>query len=278
MDVIFNALPHGIGAGIIGEAYDSGIRVIDLSADYRLRDIELYERWYGPHPRPDLIGKAAYGLPEINREEIVGSQFIASPGCNATAAILAATPLVKYNIVNDFLLADIKVGSSEGGSKPSRGRHHPERSGSIRPYSPSGHRHQAEVSQELSRLSGSKNIRVSLIPHAVPAVRGTLASVHTFVDEIDSHRVSEAYTKFYLGEGFIRLSHLSPLKYPDVKNVVGSNYVDIGYAVDESTGRVTGFAVIDNLVKGAAGQAVQNMNLMLGLPEDEGLRLPPLRP
>jgi N-acetyl-gamma-glutamyl-phosphate/LysW-gamma-L-alpha-aminoadipyl-6-phosphate reductase len=277
VDVVFNALPHGIGARLIGEAFDSGLKIIDLSADYRLEDPDEYRAWYGEHPRPDLLGKAVYGLPEINREKISTSNFVSSPGCNATATLLAIAPLAKEGIIGEFVVSDVKAGSSEGGSKPTRGSHHPERTGSIRPYSAEGHRHQAEVAQEIYRLSGRK-IRVSLIPHSVPAVRGALASVHTFPDSFDPEKVADVYTKSYIKERFVRLSRFSPLKYPDVKNVVGSNYADIGYAIDEKTGRVSCFAAIDNLVKGAAGQAVQNMNIMLGLPEDEGLRYPPLRP
>ncbi|MEB3755277.1 MAG: N-acetyl-gamma-glutamyl-phosphate reductase [Desulfurococcales archaeon] len=276
-DVVFNALPHRVGAELTGIAVDAGIYVVDLSADYRLRSLEVYEKWYGKHPRPDLLGKSAYGLPEINRSEIKSSKFVSSPGCNATATILAAAPLAAAGLIGDSLVSDVKAGSSEGGSKPSRGSHHSERTGSVRPYTPGGHRHQAEVKQELERIS-SKSIRVSLIPHAVPVVRGALASIHTFLDSVDPEEVASAYTRFYINERFIRLTRFSALKYPDVKNVVGSNFADIGYAVDSYTGRVSGFAAIDNLVKGAAGQAVQNMNIMLGLPEDEGLRIPPLRP
>ena len=276
-DVVFNALPHGLGAELTGAAVDSGLYVVDLSADYRLRDLEVYEKWYGKHPRPDLVGRSAYGLPEVNREEIRNSKFVSSPGCNATASILASAPLAAHGLIGEYLIADVKAGSSEGGSKPSRGSHHPEREGSVRPYSPGGHRHQAEVEQELARIAG-RPVRVSLVPHVVPAVRGALASVHTFLESVDPERVASAYTKFYLRERFVRLSRFSPVKYPDVKNVVGSNFADVGYAVDPYTNRVSGFAAIDNLVKGAAGQAVQNMNIMLGLPEDEGLRSPPLRP
>ncbi len=277
-DVVFNALPHGVAAELTGELHDMGLLVVDLSADYRLRDPGEYTRWYGlEHPRQDLLEKAVYGLPELHREEIRNARLIASPGCNATAAILASAPLASAGLLGDTVVADVKTGSSEGGSKPSRGSHHPEREGSIRPYKPGGHRHQAEVSQELTRLAG-RRIKASLVPHVVPAVRGVLASVHAIIDGVGEDELLKAYTLFYKDEPFIRISRFTPLKYPDAKNVVGSNYADVGYAVDPETGRVTGFAAIDNLLKGAAGQAVQNMNIALGLPETMGLETPPLRP
>ncbi len=276
-DIVFNALPHGVGAQLTGELYDAGIRIVDLSADYRLESMEEYERWYGPHPRPDLLGKSVYGLPEIAGEELRGARLIAVPGCNATAAILAAAPLVLLPGI-DWFIVDVKVGSSEHGSKPSRGTHHPEREGSARPYSGEGHRHEAEAEQALSRIAG-RRIRVSLIPHAVPLTRGALASAHTLPrGDLPVSEVSRVYSRFYRGSRFVRISRFGPLRYPDVKNVVGSNYADVGYAVDSRTGRVSGFAAIDNLVRGAAGQAVQALNIALGFDEGLGLSYPPLRP
>ena len=276
-DIVFNALPHTVGAALTGELYDAGLTIVDLSADYRLASLEEYEKWYGEHPRPDLLGKSVYGLPELHREELRGAKLIAAPGCNATAAILAAAPLALLPGVEWFIV-DVKVGSSEHGSKPARGTHHPEREGSARPYSGEGHRHEAEAEQELSRLA-SHRVRVSLVPHAVPLTRGALASAHTLPGEpVDVQSVSRAYSRFYRGARFVRIARFGPLKYPDVKNVVGSNYADVGYAVDSRTGRVSGFAAIDNLVRGAAGQAIQSLNIALGLPEDLGLSMPPLRP
>ena len=280
-DVAFLALPHGVGLDLPPSLLESGVRVVDLSANYRLKNPELYRRWYGfEHPHPDLLSKAVYGLPELRRDELRGARLIAVPGCNATAAIIAAAPLVARGLVNGLLMADVKAGSSEGGSQPSRGSHHPEREGAIRPYSViGGHRHQAEVEQELSRLSGSK-IRVSMAAHAVSSVRGALASVHAALrDGVSFEDVWRSYASMYGRERFIRLVHprLTP-RGLDVKYVVGSNYVDVTVGVDDSAGRVTAYSALDNLVKGAAGQAVQAFNIALGLREEEGLDTPPIHP
>ncbi|BES82220.1 N-acetyl-gamma-glutamyl-phosphate reductase [Pyrodictium abyssi] len=280
VDVVFSALPHGVGIEYTKTFYESGLTVVDLSADYRLKDPEAYKRWYGfEHPYPDLLEKAVYGLPELHRDELKGARLIASPGCNATAAILALAPLVKEKLIDTSrILVDVKVGSSEGGSKPTRGSHHPERENAIRPYEPRGHRHAAEAEQELSRLAGAQ-VRVSLVPHAVSAIRGALASGHAWLArEADEKTLLRVYASFYRESPFVRIVYGTPPGYPDPKYVAGSNYADVGFAVEERLGRVTGFAAIDNLVKGAAGQAVQAWNLAVGLPEDTGLRILPLKP
>ncbi len=272
-DYAFVALPHGLSADLVPSLLEVGVKVVDLGADFRLKDPSLYEKWYNfKHPHPELLEEAVYGLPEINRERIKGSRLVASPGCNATAALLASAPLAMAGA--SLFMADLKVGSSEAGSKPSRGTHHPEREGTVRPYSPSGHRHQAEVEQELSSLTG-REVRVSLIPHSVGSVRGAFASVHTFL-EMDEMELWKVYAKFYSGEPFVRVMQRG--KVPNLKSVVGSNFADVGFSSDPDVGRVTGFAAIDNLVKGAAGQAIQSFNLMAGLKEDTGLRIPPISP
>ncbi len=272
-DYAFLALPHGMSKELVPRLLEMGVKVVDLGADFRLKDPSLYERWYGfAHPYPDLLEKSVYGLPELNRESIKGAELVASPGCNATATILASAPLVKMGA--SLLIADLKVGSSEAGSKPSRGTHHPEREGAIRPYSPSGHRHQAEAEQELSKLVG-REVKVSLVPHSVGSVRGAFASVHTLM-EVNERELWRAYAKFYSGEPFVRVMQRGTL--PNVKSVVGSNFADVGFSSDQETGRVTGFAAIDNLMKGAAGQAIQSFNLMAGLDERTGLMVPPLSP
>jgi len=279
-DTVFSALPHGAGLETTKTLYETGIQVVDLSADYRLKDPEAYKRWYGwEHPYPDLLGKAVYGLPELHRDELRGAKLIASPGCNATAAILALAPLVKEGVIDTGrILVDVKVGSSEGGSKPTRGSHHPERENAIRPYEPRGHRHAAEAEQELSRLAG-REVRVSLVPHAVSSIRGALASGHGWaVGEVTEQKLLRIYAGFYRGAVFVRLVYGTPPGYPDPKYVVGSNYADVGFAVEERLGRVTGFAAIDNLVRGAAGQAVQAWNISIGVPEETGLLYPPLKP
>jgi N-acetyl-gamma-glutamyl-phosphate/LysW-gamma-L-alpha-aminoadipyl-6-phosphate reductase len=282
VDVVFSALPHGVGLKLTASLYEHGVQIVDLSADYRLRDPSAYTRWYGfEHPYPDLLSKAVYGLPELHRDELRGARLIASPGCNATAAILAAAPLVRFGLLEKpiRLIVDVKASSSEGGSKPRRGSHHPEREGALHPYSASGHRHAAEVLQELSRLAPGDSIVVSLVPHAVSSVRGVLASAHSWARPgVTLQELARAYAEMYAGEPFVRIVSASPPGHPDTKNVVGSNYADVGYALEESVGRVTGFAALDNLVKGAAGQAVQAFNVSRGYPETEGLRYPPIHP
>lgn len=281
VDAAFLALPHGVSLHLVPQLLEVGVLVVDLSADYRLKNPESYSKWYGyEHPYPDLLEKSVYGLPELHREELRGARLIAVPGCNATAAIFASAPLAASGLLAEpRILVDVKAGSSEHGSKPARGSHHPEREGAIRPYSPGGHRHQAEVEQELSRLVG-REFRVSLVPHAVSSVRGVLASAHAWIDgEASFADVWRSFVSLYRGERFVRLIHsTTPPGIPDPKYVAGSNYVDVGLAVDQALGRATGFAAIDNLVRGAAGQAVQAFNIAAGFPEDTGLGIPPLHP
>lgn len=279
-DVVFNALPHKMGIHITSELTNYGIVIVDLSADYRLKSPELYKIWYGmEHPYPDLLQKFVYALPEINRDEIRGRRLLSIPGCNSTAAIIAIAPLFTTGLVSgDYVIADVKVGSSEGGRTPYEGSHHPEREGSLRPYSPEGHRHQAEVEMVLSKLKGG-DVRVSLVPHATSAVRGSLASVYVEVDkDLSEKDLWPIYAKFYKDSPFVRIVYSSRIKVPDTKNVIGSNFADVSFSKDRLGKRVSGFAAIDNLVKGAAGQAIQALNLALGLDETEGLLIPPLKP
>ncbi|MCD6323886.1 MAG: N-acetyl-gamma-glutamyl-phosphate reductase [Desulfurococcales archaeon] len=280
-DVVFVALPHGKSVDLVPALLEIGLRVVDLGADFRLKDPEAYRKWYGfIHPYPDLLKKAVYGLPEIHRDELKGAQLIASPGCNATAAILASAPMLREGLVsNNVILVDVKVSSSEAGREVRPSTHHPEREGSMRPYSPSGHRHSAEVVQEL-RLVGGREVRVSLTPHAVGGVRGVLATVYGFTShEVSERRLLQAYVRMYGRERFIRIVHRAVgIPSPDPKYVLGSNYVDIGFAAEADVGVVKGFAAIDNLVRGAAGQAVQAVNIALGLREDAGLEYIPPHP
>lgn len=278
-DVVFLALPHGVSLNYVPQLLEVGLMVVDLSADYRLRRPEDYKLWYGfEHPHPDLLAKAVYGMPELHRNDLAGAKLIASPGCNATASLLALLPIAKERLVElDKIICDVKVGSSEGGSKPTLGSHHPEREGCMRPYSASGHRHAAEVEQELEALTGSR-VRVSLVPHAVGSVRGTLASAHVWADGVDKKAIWKAYVKHYSGEPFVRVVKGMPPDYPDPKYVVGSNYADVSFAVEPRAGRVTAFCAIDNLVKGAAGQAVQAFNVAAGFDERLGLEYPPPKP
>jgi len=279
-DAVFLALPHGVSLNYVPKFYETGLLVVDLSADFRLKDPGAYKAWYGfEHPYPDLLRKAVYGLPEIHRGELRGAKLVALPGCNATAAIISLIPVVKAGLVDtERILVDVKAGSSEAGSRLSPADHHPERSGCIRPYEASGHRHAAEVEQELSIVAG-KSVRVSMVPHAVGSVRGVLASSHVWLlEDIEELDVLRLYASTYRNEPFVRIVYKAPPGAPDPKYVVGSNYVDVGFALEKRVMRLTAFAAIDNLVKGAAGQAVQAFNIAVGFEETTGLKTIPLKP
>ncbi|MCD6529589.1 N-acetyl-gamma-glutamyl-phosphate reductase [Candidatus Bathyarchaeota archaeon] len=275
-DLLFIATPHGVSSGIVPKYLESGLRIVDTSADFRLKNPEDYKVWYGwEHRCPELLEKAVYGLPELHRDEIKKADFVAAPGCIATAAILALAPVVKEGLIQvDKVIVDAKVGSSGSGSKPTLATHHAERYGVIRPYKPVGHRHTGEIEQELTRLAG-KPVRVSMSTHAVNIVRGILATCHVFLTrEVKVSEVYRIYRGFYNGEPFIRIVRdlTGIYRYPDPKLVVGSNFCDVGFEVDKRNGRLVLLSAIDNLMKGAAGTAVQCMNLMLGFDETEGLR------
>lgn len=279
-DLVFLSVPAGVSVGIVGRLLEVGLRVIDLSPDFRLKDPSLYEEWYEfKHPLPDLLSRSVYGLPELHREEIRNASIVACPGCNSTAAILALAPAVKNRLIDlEHIAVDVKVGSSEAGREPSHGTHHPERANVMRPYEAEGHRHVAEVEQELGLLAGRK-ISVAMVPHAVGSVRGALATCHVWiVDGVGSNEIWRAYAQMYGKEPFIRIVRTGPVKYPDPKYTIGSNYCDVGFAVEESRRRAALFGAIDNLIKGAAGQAVQCMNIMCGFDEKAGLEAPPLSP
>jgi len=280
-DLVFINTPHGVSAGLTPKILETGIRVVDLSADFRLKDPRDYSLWYGfDHPAQDLLGKSVYGLPELHRDEIRTAQLIACPGCNSTVALISLIPAVESRLIEgDRFFVDVKVGSSEAGIKASLGTHHPERANVIRPYDATGHRHVAEVEQELSRLAG-RRVAIGLVPHAVGSVRGALATSHVWLagDGVDEQAIWRVYARRYGPEPFIRIVRGAPFRYPDPKYVVGSNFADVGFAVEERIGRAALIAAIDNLVKGAAGQAVQCMNIALGLDERTGLNQPPLRP
>ena len=279
-DVVFLALPHKVSLDYVPKLLEMGLQVIDLSADFRLKDPEQYKIWYDyEHPYPDLLKKAVYGLPELHYEELKGAKLIASPGCNATATIIAAAPLVASGILaQDFLISDVKVGSSEGGMKPREGSHHPERENTVRAYEAEGHRHAAEAEQELS-LIAKRQIRVSMVPHAVSSIRGAYASVHAWYNsDIEEVEFWKKVVEFYRGRRFIRIVRGGIHPYPDSKFIIGSNFADVGFAIEKRVKRITMFSAIDNLMKGASGQAVQAFNVSRGFPEDEGLKIPPLRP
>lgn len=279
-ELVFLSVPSRVSVGMARRFLEAGLRLVDLSPDFRLKEPRLYEEWYGfSHGDPELLAESVYGLPEIHREEIRDARLVACPGCNATAAILSLAPALAEGLVDpEHIAVDVKVGSSEAGRQPDHGTHHPERANVIRPYEASGHRHVAEVEQELSRLCG-RGLRIAMVPHAVGNVRGALATSHVWLtDSLDETTLWRAYAKHYGREPFIRIVRAGPVKYPDPKYVIGSNFCDVGFAVEPSRRRAALFAAIDNLMKGAAGQAVQCMNIMLGLDEREGLNYLPISP
>jgi len=274
-DLLFVATPHGVSSTFMPQLLETGMPIIDISADFRLKDPEAYVKWYHwKHRCPELLEKSVYGLPELHREEIKKAQLVACPGCMAATAILALAPIVKSGKAEkNRIVADFKVGSSGGGAHPSLASHHPEHYSVVRPYKPVGHRHTAEIEQELSLLAGEK-VSVAMSAHAVNMVRGILATCHVFLtDSLSTIDVWRLYRQFYRDEPFIRLVRDTKgvFRYPDPKIVVGSNYCDIGFEMDEDNSRLVLLSALDNLVKGAAGTAVQNMNIMQGWDEREGL-------
>lgn len=273
--MLFVALPHTESASRIDAFAATATRVVDLSADFRLRDAEAYRRWYGwEHPAPAWLDRFVYGLPELHREELRGARFASGVGCNATAAILALRPLAGRGLV-ERVVVDLKVGSSEGGRDASAASHHPERSGSVRSFAPAGHRHAAEVLQEL----GPVDLHVSAT--AVEMVRGALCTAHVFLREpLDDRELWRLFREAYDGEPFVRIvkDRTGIFRYPEPKILAGSNYCDVGFERDPSSNRVVAISAIDNLMKGAAGTAVQAMNLMCGFAETAGLDFAGLHP
>jgi N-acetyl-gamma-glutamyl-phosphate reductase len=272
-DLVFFATPHTVSMHHVPTVLDGGARVVDLSADYRFDDPAVYERYYTKHASPDL--KAVYGLPEIYRREIKEAKLVANPGCYPTAAILALAPLVKNELIDlEKIVIDAKSGSSGAGASPSERTHHPMLEENITAYAATTHRHRPEIEQELSKLAKQK-VTVHFTPHLIPVVRGILLTAHVFLKEVkETTELLELYHEFFRGEPFVRIRKT----LPQTKQVLGSNYCDIGIEVDTEGRRAVIVAAIDNLTKGASGQAVQNMNLMFGIDETEGLRLPPLCP
>lgn len=278
-DIIFIALPHGHSVPIVSKAVEADKKVIDLGADFRLKDADTYEKWYGlEHKDLGALNKAVYGLPEIYREKIADAKVVANPGCYPTSVILALAPLLENTMVDTSrIVADSKSGVTGAGKKPNERTHFVECNENINPYAVDGHRHRPEIEQELGMIAGQENMRISFTPHLIPISRGILSTVYAFQNEkMDKEKLREIYTSYYAGENFIRI--LGEGKWPHTRWVYGSNFCDINFAFDEETGVITVLSAIDNLVKGASGQAIQNMNLMFGLPEETGLRFPGLTP
>lgn len=277
-DVIFTATPQGFLASVLTEEILEKTKVIDLSADFRIKDVAVYEKWYGiEHKSPQFLAEAVYGLCEINREKIRGARLVANPGCYTTCSILTAYPLAREGLIDmDTLIVDAKSGTSGAG----RGAKVPnlfcEVNENIKAYGVATHRHTPEIEEQLGYAAG-RPVTLSFTPHLVPMNRGILATEYASLQEMVSwEEVKKIYEKYYGKETFIRV--LDQGVCPETKWVEGSNYVDIGFQIDPRTGRIILMGAIDNLVKGAAGQAVQNMNLLFGLPETQGLELVPMFP
>lgn len=281
-DVLFLCLPHGAAMDGIDGFAQAADRIIDLSADFRLRDPEDYVRWYArEHTDPEWLSKFVYGLPELHREEIALARYVSGVGCNATATTLAIWPLFTADLVDPerAVICEVKVGSSEGGNKASEATHHPERARVMRSFAPTGHRHTAEIQQAL-RSTGTTP-KVYLSATAVDNVRGVLATAHVFLrDGVEERDVYRAYRTTYRNEPFVRLvkDRTGLYRYPEPKILTGSNYADVGFELETGSRRLVALGAIDNLMKGAAGTAVQCMNLMFGWDERTGLSFPGLHP
>jgi N-acetyl-gamma-glutamyl-phosphate/LysW-gamma-L-alpha-aminoadipyl-6-phosphate reductase len=269
VDVLFAATPHGVSMEQIDAFFDSADTVVDLSADFRLSTEEQYDEWYDGHVCPEYLDRAEYALPEINRENLPGADLLASGGCNATATILGLKPLFDADILggDDQVVVDVKVGSSEGGAGGGEASSHVERSGIVRPYAPTGHRHEAEIEEFLG-------LSVSFTAHAVDMVRGASATCHTFPSsKVEKSDLWNAYREAYGEEPFVRTvaGGAGVYRYPEPKVVAGTNTGEVGFELDPANGRVVVFSAIDNMMKGSAGQAIHGANVALGLDETAGL-------
>ena len=283
VDVIFTATPQGFLAGVLTEEILSKVKIIDLSADFRIKDVKTYEKWYKiEHKSPQFIEEAVYGLCEINRDKVKGARLIANPGCYTTCSILTAYPLVKEGLIDpDTLIIDAKSGTSGAGRGAKLPNLFCEVNENMKAYGVTNHRHTPEIEEQLGYAAG-KEIVVNFTPHLVPMNRGILATEYaTLNKKADGtlptyEEVKAVYDKYYKNEKFVRV--LEKDICPETKWVEGSNYVDVNFKIDERTGRIVMMGALDNLVKGAAGQAVQNMNLLFGFDEAEGLNLVPMFP
>ncbi|GCE05859.1 N-acetyl-gamma-glutamyl-phosphate reductase [Dictyobacter aurantiacus] len=283
-DVLFLCLPHGVSSGEIARYRAIAPRVIDLSGDFRLRSPELYQRWYGhEHKAPSLLSEAVYGLPELHRSELTEATLVSGTGCMATTSILGLAPLYRAGIVNQSipLVVEAKVGSSAAGAKAGPASHHPDRSGAVRSFEPTGHRHTAELIQELGQSGGELRQTVAFSATAIELVRGILVTAHVFLNErLDERAIWRVYREAYQREPFMRLvkERNGVYRYPEPKILAGSNYCDVGFELDVEQQRVVVIAALDNLMKGAAGNGVQALNCMMGWDETLGLTFPGLHP
>lgn len=278
VDVIFTATPQGLCASMVNEEILSKVKIIDLSADFRIKDVKVYEEWYKiHHPSPEFIGEAVYGLCEINREKVKKARLVANPGCYTTCSILTCYPLVKEGLIDpDTLIIDAKSGTSGAGRGAKIDNLFCEVNENMKAYGVANHRHTPEIEEQLGYAAGHE-ILLNFTPHLVPMNRGILATAYAkLTKEVTYEEVKAVYDKYYKNEKFVRV--LEKDMYPQTKWVEGSNYVDVNFKIDPRTHRIIMMGAIDNLVKGAAGQAVQNMNLLFGLPESMGLELVPMFP
>lgn len=284
VDVIFTATPQGFLAGVLTEEILQKVKIVDLSADYRIKDVSVYEKWYGiEHKSPQFIEEAVYGLCEINRDKITTqTRLIANPGCYTTCSILTAYPMVKEGLIDpNTLIVDAKSGTSGAGRGAKVPNLYCEVNESIKAYGVASHRHTPEIEEQLGYACGSE-VLLNFTPHLVPMNRGILVTEYAKLNKKADgtyptyEEVKAVYDKYYAREKFVRV--LDKGECPETKWVEGSNYVDVNFVIDERTGRIIMMGALDNLVKGAAGQAVQNMNLLFGLKESEGLELVPCFP
>ncbi len=283
VDVIFTATPQGFLAGVLNESVLSKTKIVDLSADFRIKDVATYEEWYKiEHKSPQFIEEAVYGLCEVNRDLVKKARLVANPGCYTTCSILTAYPLVKEGLIDaDTLIIDAKSGTSGAGRGAKTQNLFCEVNENMKAYGVATHRHTPEIEEQLGYAAG-KQIRINFTPHLVPMNRGILATEYATLKKKEDgslptyDEVKAVYDKYYAKEKFVRV--LPKGVCPETKWVEGSNYVDVNFVIDERTGRIVMMGALDNLVKGAAGQAVQNMNLLFGFEETEGLEMVPMFP
>lgn len=278
VDVIFTATPQGLCSSLVNEDILNKVKIIDLSADFRIKDVNVYEKWYKiEHKSPQFIDEAVYGLCEINREKTKGARLVANPGCYTTCSILSIYPMVKEGLIDPkSIIIDAKSGTSGAG----RGAKVPnlfcEVNENIKAYGVATHRHTPEIEEQLGYAAGEE-VLINFTPHLVPMQRGILVTAYANLEkEVTYEEVKAVYDKYYKDEYFIRV--LNKDETPETRWVEGSNFVDVNFKIDERTGRIIMMGALDNLVKGAAGQAVQNMNIIFGLPENEGLQQVPMFP
>ncbi|TFF98628.1 MAG: N-acetyl-gamma-glutamyl-phosphate reductase [Promethearchaeota archaeon] len=285
-DVIFLATPHGVSQEMVPELLATGIKIIDLSADFRLNDTQIYHKYYKKnHSHPELFERAVYGLPELHRNEIKNAELVAVAGCQASSAIYGLYPLIKEGFIQiNNVIIDSKTGSSGSGSSVNKANQHAIRANSIRPYKMTGHRHTAEIEQELSRIINREEypdptVRAGFSAHAVNLVRGILSTSHVFIrddKDINEKDLFKAYRKHIRDEPFLRLinQRTGEFRLPDPKIIIGTNFCDIGFQLDNHLNRIVVLCTLDNLIKGTAGNAVQCMNIMYDFPETMGLEFP----